>query len=599
MIISCIPISIGQDMPLVILSNVELVTVDENTAVITWVSNPPADTGVQWGETEALGDEIILEEATTYHFIKIDTLEDGTQYYYRVGSGNSWSDIDTFTTLQPMDDNLKFQFAVVADTHYDADGQNTPNGYMYGDSVQILDSLVDELNLVDDLDFVMTVGDLTNGAQEEDFSGFVMSMNELDMNWYPLLGNHDKTSIDWYDHYKKYIGFESTYYSFDYKDYQFVILDSAVQGLVKGDLNETQLSWLESDLDNNSGKPTMIFMHHVNHRTDINGVDEEAKDNLDQILSTRPWVLSVNSGHSHQNYFTEGDYGQSFVTVAATVSYPIGYSIIKVYGYGYTEAFHKIQAELEVSEESRRRINAASGRPNEDDVYLGEIKDRSIVVEIPDNNPPIISSITAEPGTVEPGGTSSITVTATDPEEDSLTYIFNTNDGWIEGSHSIATYHAPDYTGVFTVFVSVSDGEFTSIEKSIDIEVRDTETNNAPSIKKIWNSKSTVEPNEVIEIKVTAIDADNDKITYHYQVFGGTLTGSGDEVKWVAPDKVGEYTITIWVSDWETESNRDTITITVTEQQKTETGWVPGFEFVWLIVGCLFILSIYVKKRKY
>ena len=45
----------AQEPSPIILTNVELVTVSENSASITWVTNLPSDTGVKLGETESLG----------------------------------------------------------------------------------------------------------------------------------------------------------------------------------------------------------------------------------------------------------------------------------------------------------------------------------------------------------------------------------------------------------------------------------------------------------------------------------------------------------------------------------------------------------------
>jgi hypothetical protein len=411
-----------------------------------------------------------------------------------------------------------------------------------------------------------------------------------------VLGNHDKSIEDWYQHYTEYFGRQKTYYSFDHGDHHFVVLDSAVQGQVKGDLNETQLVWLESDLDANSGKPTFIFLHHVNHRVDIMGLEEAAKDNLEQILSSRPWVLSVNSGHTHQNYVTYSDYGQIYATVAAVVSYPIGYSKVNLYEDGYTQAFYKIESELETSEDSRIRINAASGSTSGDEEYLGELDDRSFMIAKLENQPPMISYLTADPGSLTPGGTSTITVSAFDPDDDELEFLYETSDGYIEGSGEKVTYHAPDYAGVVTIYVKVSDGEFNSPEKSIDIEVILPAENHAPDLKDIWTSKSTVKVNELVEIRVTASDVDQDNIKYHYEASGGTIIGSGDNVKWQAPEKAGKYTITLWVSDWELNSDERTITIKVTEQESAETGWVPGFELMTIVTG--FLVSILLLKKK-
>ena len=68
----------------VILTNVELVTVDEYSAAIIWVTNIPANTMVQWGDTDQLGEECVMDDPETFHMGRISELTQGTEYFYRV-----------------------------------------------------------------------------------------------------------------------------------------------------------------------------------------------------------------------------------------------------------------------------------------------------------------------------------------------------------------------------------------------------------------------------------------------------------------------------------------------------------------------------------
>jgi hypothetical protein len=452
------------------LSNVELVTVSEDYAAVTWVTNIQSDTTVEWGTTEQLGQESTVSESVNYHMGEIEDLAQGTKYYYRVGSGGTYSDISSFTTLTDPGGDFEIEFAVVADSHYDVDGTNSANGNMNEDSVRLLSSTVDELNEIDTLDFVVTLGDLTNGA-ESDYSGVVDTMDNLDVPWYPLLGNWEKDDPNWETYYSTYMKKTDTYYSIDYGSYHIVILDSAVEGQINGNLDETQLTWLESDLDANMGVPTLIFMHHMADRTDdIFGIESDAQSRLVTILSARPQVLSVYSGHIHQNIKSTVA-GIPNIAVASTVQYPIGYSIIRLYKEGYTQAFYKVQSELEISEESRLRIKSSSGDTDADSEYLGSLEERSMVVHIPGNDPPSISSISQLPPTVHPKESVTITVTASDPDGDTLIYHYECSAGTILGSGSEVSWEAPDETGEVTLTVWVSDGIKNSNKWLTTIEV--------------------------------------------------------------------------------------------------------------------------------
>ena len=602
-IISLSPLHFAQGPSPIILSNVELVTVDEDYVAITWVTNLPANTIVQWGESEDLGFEDVVDESVSYHMGKISGLKEGTTYYYRVGSGGRFSEISSFTTLTPTEGNLKLKYAIVADSHYDADGRNNANGYMYGDSPRILESFVQEINQDSSIEFVMTLGDLTNGA-EEDFDGFVNTMDGLEIPWYPLLGNADKSDPNWANYYYNSTGRDETYYSINSGGFHIIILDSAVYDQTYGTIDDVQFTWLEDELEANGDMPILIFMHHLVDRTDNFGVDEDTKNKLETLLESRSNVLSLYSGHLHQNVITIGAQGQELITVAATSTYPIGYSIVRLYAKGYTQSFHKIESELEASEESRLRITTSSGNPNADDEYLGTLDDRSIVVPVPEkpvNQQPKIDSIILNPSSILPGETSIVSVTAMDPNGDSLTYEYETTGGYIEGTGVLVTYYAPLIPGDYTISVMVFDGELYSERKSIDIEVRKPELNSAPELKKVEQSATNVKPNEVIIITVTAVDLDEDKLTYHYAASAGTISGIGSEVDWEAPEYSGEFSIEVWVSDGELESNKKTINVYVIEKEKSEDNpWsVPGFEIITILVAfCIITIVLKLKNLR-
>jgi predicted phosphodiesterase len=591
-LLNVIPIVIGQGISPVVLSNIELVTVDENSASVTWVTNLESNTAVQYGTTPELGDEIIKSESVQYHISWLTGLDSYTTYYYRIGSGDRWSDVSSFTTLASPGEAVKIKFAIVSDTHYDIDGQASPNGAMYGDSVRLVQSMVTELNMDPELDFVIANGDLTNQGTEQDYSGFALDMDELAIPWYPVLGNHDKVSMDWSDWYEASMGRTVSYYSFDFGGYHIIVLDSAIEGSVQGDLDSDQLSWLADDLDEHSVMPTLIFLHHMADRSDINGISETAKSGLEVVLDGRTNVLSITSGHTHENIVTTSDSNYIYVSVAAVVSYPIGYSIVKLYDSGYSQAFQKLESELETSERSRVKLTGSSG-PSADDDALGELTDRSFIVENLQNLPPSISNVIIDPEIMSVSETATVTVLANDPDGDLLTYDYRTSGGTITGTGSVVTYYPPDTTGFYDIFVTVSDGSLTSEEKSIDIEVTATPVNRAPKILGVWQSSTSVKTSETVELTVTASDEDGDSLNYHYSATAGTITGTGKSVTWQAPTATGTFTISVWVSDGKLDSDQEEITITVTESKKKDSkNDTPGFEIISIIFAVLIMIVV-------
>ncbi len=58
-----------------------------------------------------------------------------------------------------------------------------------------------------------------------------------------------------------------------------------------------------------------------------------------------------------------------------------------------------------------------------------------------------------------------------------------------------------------------------------------------------------INPGETVLISCTAVDPDNDVLSYNWSTDGGTISGSGAAVSWTAPDELGSYTVTVQVSD--------------------------------------------------
>ncbi|NQV13808.1 fibrobacter succinogenes major paralogous domain-containing protein [bacterium] len=78
--------------------------------------------------------------------------------------------------------------------------------------------------------------------------------------------------------------------------------------------------------------------------------------------------------------------------------------------------------------------------------------------ETKENTPPFILSLTADPSSIAPEGTSTITCEAADNESDILNFNWNTSAGSIDGTGSSVIYTAPPEKGISTVTCFVDDG---------------------------------------------------------------------------------------------------------------------------------------------
>jgi hypothetical protein len=78
------------------------------------------------------------------------------------------------------------------------------------------------------------------------------------------------------------------------------------------------------------------------------------------------------------------------------------------------------------------------------------------------NSLPVVSGVNVNPASVAAGGTANVTVTATDADNDPLTYAYTPNGGAISGTGASVTWTVPSTAGAYSVTVVVSDGTGTT-----------------------------------------------------------------------------------------------------------------------------------------
>lgn len=89
----------------------------------------------------------------------------------------------------------------------------------------------------------------------------------------------------------------------------------------------------------------------------------------------------------------------------------------------------------------------------------------------PTNHAPVISSLTADPATVILKQAASITCTASDADNDTLTYTWSAASGTLSGSGSSVSWTAPASSGTYTVSCLVSDGNENTDNEVVSVSV--------------------------------------------------------------------------------------------------------------------------------
>jgi len=183
----------------------------------------------------------------------------------------------------------------------------------------------------------------------------------------------------------------------------------------------------------------------------------------------------------------------------------------------------------------------------------------SITIE-PVNDAPVADNqaVTAKQSTAK-----DITLTASDVEEDPLTYsiVDNPTKGTLTGTSPNLTY-TPNagFTGSDSFTFKATDGTLESSVATVSITV----TANNPPVAN--NQSVTTDEDTPVNITLTASDPDGDELTYSVITgpANGTLNGTGPELTYNPnPNFNGSDSFTFKVNDGTIDSEPATVTITV------------------------------------
>jgi len=180
------------------------------------------------------------------------------------------------------------------------------------------------------------------------------------------------------------------------------------------------------------------------------------------------------------------------------------------------------------------------------------------------NHPPVIASLEAGEERVFPSESTAIVCVASDPDGDELSYEWSADTGIVEGEGATVTWMAPDYEGDFSVSVTVTDGRGGEVTQHVTIRV---EANKPPVIHSLTADAAWALPSESLQVACNASDPDGHELTYEWSATGGNITGTGAVVDWTAPEKLGQYTITVVVSDGYGGSDTETLGVSVVTGQ--------------------------------
>lgn len=184
------------------------------------------------------------------------------------------------------------------------------------------------------------------------------------------------------------------------------------------------------------------------------------------------------------------------------------------------------------------------------------------------NQPPVISSLTSAQAHVSPKSIIEVRCVASDPDGDTISYEWATTGGDFSGSGPTLSWVAPDQYGDWDIIVTVKDHKGGVAQSTIRISVV---SNQGPVISSLAANPAAVLPQGKSTITCIASDPEGDVLTYSWEASGGEITGVGDAVTWIAPDREGDFTVTVFVDDDKGGRDIASVSLAVALTEVTET----------------------------
>ncbi len=307
---------------------------------VRWRTSTATDSRVQFGNAAGNLTQSVSDAAlTTEHEIRVTGLIANTKYFYSFGSTSTvlgGNDSDHFFYTSPnLGDTVPFRAWIVGDSGTaDANARSVRDAYLSYNGATYT-------NL-----FLMLGDNAYNSGTDPEYQAAVFDMYPTILRRTPLwstIGNHDTSQstnppsdLPYFQAFTLPIAAEAggvasgteKYYSFDYGNAHFICLDSMTSSRAPG---SPMLTWLESDLSQNTQPWIIAFWHHPpytkgSHNSDTEVELIEMRANVLPILES--WGVDlVLAGHSHsyeRSYLIDGHYGISTTFTQAMKKNPGG-----------------------------------------------------------------------------------------------------------------------------------------------------------------------------------------------------------------------------------------------------------------------------------
>lgn len=218
-----------------------------------------------------------------------------------------------FAYFKAQEEKPLLHFVQISDTHLQS--MVAPDTErLLGSSEELLTSLVNQINEIKDLDFVLSTGDNVDQTKEDLVGKYIEITMSLKYPLHVLFGNHDvgvHVALNKKEYIKKFTGStsftnEMSYYSFSPNEkFTFICLDGTTEKVItaNGQIEEKeQLEWLKEELEKNKDRFVIIAQHFPliePFKSKSHYFLEPDRSRLLELINSYKNVIGVFSGHYH------------------------------------------------------------------------------------------------------------------------------------------------------------------------------------------------------------------------------------------------------------------------------------------------------------
>ena len=310
-----------------------------SSMVIKWRTSTPTSSQVWYGTSPSSLNFTTTENGSrTDHEVTVSGLPANSTFYYAVGNTAGQlmtpSNDHYFRTSPVPGSNQKIRVWVLGDAGKATQNQRDVRDAFYN------------FNGSQRIDMILLLGDnaYEEGTDAQHQVALFENMYEdklINTPMYPTMGNHDSKSSESATQSGPYFeiftmptngeaggtpsGTEA-YYSFDYGNIHFIVLDSDDTPL---DVNDPMYSWLSTDIANTNQQWKVVFFHYPPYTETDSDTDAKGtamRENYLPVLEAHGVDL-VLVGHAHnyeRSYLINGHYDVSSTFDPATMALDLG-----------------------------------------------------------------------------------------------------------------------------------------------------------------------------------------------------------------------------------------------------------------------------------